>query len=239
METIALLITGIVVCITIIILCLKHFGYMGFKLSLILLIVTIILFINLNDKWKEYKRYEGTTIENCSDLLNIERFPTDENTGILMFTIDSTLQDEVEAKINLKNGKSYSAKSVGGIFGIVLPVVTGELENIEFNYGPGLINNAHFNSYSYTSVTFNSDFEIESGKLTYLGHITRELNEYPDNDFLNEPFNLFERVDNTYLYRIMPTSNESNVNEILKVWEQLNRLNDFYSNLKHEIFDIY
>jgi len=227
MTAIILYSLGILICIVAIILLIKFGDSFGCGFLMIPFIIGIILFVNLKNKWKAYYRFNETSIENCSDVLNIEKFPTNKNRGILMLTIDTCLHDKVDACIKLNNGDSIEIESRDGILAIVLPTGKGVFDYIKFNYGPGIVNNAHFSSYSYSQVEFKREFTVKEGKLTYLGHITRELNPNRFHSGYDKDFNLFHRIDNTYLYRISPETDRAEVAQILKPWREAGRLYDF------------
>lgn len=238
MVAIILLSLGLIVCLTVIILLIRFIEEAGCGIIFIPLIIGVILFISLKNKWKTYKRAEGTSIENCSDLLNMDKFPAHKNRGILMLTIDTCLHNEVDACVKLNNGDSLQIESEEGILAVVLPAGTGVFDYIKFNYGPGLNMSYPFRSYSYSQVEFKEDFTIKEGKLTYLGHITRKLNPDRFNPYSNSEFNLFHRTDNTYLYSIIPKTDKAEVVKILAPWRDAGRLFDYRDMLYDKLFQL-
>jgi len=232
MTALILYISGIVLCIAISILIIKYFEESGCNFVFVIIIFIIVLFLNLKDEWKIFKRHDGTSFEDCSELLNIETFPRSNNNGILMFTVDTSLHDDLIAKIKMNNGKEYSANSKQGIFAIVLPQGPGLLEKIEFNFRHGLINNHMFRSKRYNSVNFNHNFNITERSINYIGHITRRLNPLR---FLATPpglTDLFNYKDNTYLYYIEPLFLNDSINNLLLPWFKADKLiiNDSFVN---------
>lgn len=238
MVAIILLSLGLIVCLTVIILLIRFIEEAGCGIIFIPLIIGVILFISLKNKWTSFRRYEGTSIENCSDLLNIDKFPNNKSRGILMLTIDTCLHGEVDACVKLSNGDSLRIESAGGVLAVVLPTGTGVFDYIKFNYGPGLNMSYPFRSYSYSQVEFKQDFTIKEGKLTYLGHITRKLNPDRFNVNYNSDFNLFHYTDNTYLYSIIPETDNPGVIQLLAPWRDAGRLFGYRDMLYDKFFQL-
>jgi len=238
MGAIILLSLGLIVCLLALILLIRFIEEAGCGVIFIPLIIGVILFVSLKNKWKSYKRCEGTSIENCSDILNIDKFPTNKNRGILMLSIDTCLHDEADACVKLSSGDSINIESKEGILAVVLPTGTGVFDYIKFNYGPGLNMSYPFKSYSYSQVEFKEDFTIKEGKLTYLGHITRKLNPDRFDDNSDNNFSLFHRTDNTYLYSIIPETDNPGVIQLLAPWRDAGRLLDYRDMLYDKFFQI-
>jgi len=96
----------------------------------------------------------GCSYADAQNLIESKSFSASKKSGILMFFIDGFADCHVAVKMN--SGKIYSAKSLNGVFAIVLPSDSGLVKTI-------LVGERG------DTISSGMKFAINPGKLTYIG----------------------------------------------------------------------
>jgi len=177
----------------------KRFGsFLSFwKYPLFLLPLIVFFWILSTHLYIPFKG-NGCSYTDCQDLVEPEHFSANKKSGILLAFIDGF--GDCQVNVSMKNGKTYSAKSLNNVFAMVLPAGSGQINEI-------LVGEQG------DTLSGEIKFDIKPGNLTYIGSFMS-----PGGFALLIPVLACKNAD--YSYKA-PTIGQRN---ILKSWADTDRL---------------